>query len=249
MDNLWITSGDQLVRWTARLGGVEDPERLLEWLLTVVGAGERHRVHEVLAAPASGFDAGRDGALADVLARRFAEGGTVDLGHFGSSGVAEVDGARLRASALVAHADARGEVVEEPVEDLGALLRELRPADAADSPTRMLDCPPLWITGPLVDPARPPAAGVVAVRFVLRSDIWFPWVVGFLSDDFDGVPHHDNRPLARLHTPRLNAFLGEVREATLAAGGVWELDEEIRFTRPGIAHEGGIDLDAPRPVG
>lgn len=254
MDNLWITHGDQLVEWTAELSpAADDPTRLLEWLRRVLAAGQQNQVYEVLEAPLAGYRSDRDGALISVLKRRFDNEGILDLGHFASSGVRAVDGAFLRATARMAYADERGEVVENPVENLGAQLRALRPGDVAKATGLMVDCPPLDVVGPLIDLARPEQSlwrgrpGTVRVRFTLRTDIWFPWVIGFLAPIVDATPRYDNRPLAGRHTPRLNAFLAEVRAATLDLGGRWELDPEIRFTRPDMISEAGVHLDTPEP--
>jgi len=72
----------------------------------------------------------------------------------------------------------------------------------------------------------------VTVRSAIRSDIWFPWVLGFLSESTSDQEWFDNRPLATRHTRRLNAFLTAARQATLDAGGDWELNPEIKPWRP-----------------
>jgi hypothetical protein len=256
MDNLWITYGDQLVEWTAELTpAADDPAALFGWLRRVLTAGERDRAYEVHEAPLAGYRSPRDGALIDHLERRFAAEGVVDVGHFASSGMRAVDGGTLRVAALLAYADDRGEVVEAAVENLGGLLRRLRPGDVTESGGLMVDCPPIDLAGPLIDVARPDRsrwhgrAGLVRVRFTIRSDIWFPWVIGFLAPPVDVTRRHDNRPLAMRHTPRLNAFLAEARAATLELGGRWELDPEIRFALPGMISEEGVRLDVAAPHG
>ena len=254
MDNLWITYGEQLVEWTADLSpAADEPARLLGWIRHVLAAGEQNQVYEVREAPLAGFRSDRDGALTGCLDRRYAADGVVDLGHFASSGMRVVNGAVLRAVGRLAYAGDRGDVVEGEVDDLGALLRSLRPGDVATAGGLMVDCPPIDLTGPLLDVARPERSiwrgrpGVVSVRFTIRTDIWFPWVIGFLAPPVDMTRRHDNRPLASRHTPRLNAFLASVRAATLDLGGRWELDPEIRFGLPGMISEQGVHLDVAAP--
>jgi hypothetical protein len=56
-----------------------------------------------------------------------------------------------------------------------------------------------------------------------HSDNWYPYVMGAAHPLRDHVRMFDNIELALCHTPRLNAFLGEVADATRAAGGVFQL--------------------------
>jgi hypothetical protein len=246
VENLWITNGDWLVEWVADLSvAAGDPHRLLTWLRRVLEAGEQHEVYSVREAPLAGL---HSGSLFALLQQRFEHERVLDVGHFASSGVRRIDGRTLRVAARMAYADKRGDVVEDEVENLGELLRSLRPADVDSSAGLMVDCPPLDVAGPLLDLTHPERsvwrgpAGRVLARFSLRTDIWFPAVIGFLADTTDVTPAHDNRPLAERHTPRLNAFLAEVRAATLALGGRWELDEEIRFTRQDMIGTAGVVL-------
>lgn len=229
MDNLWVTNGDDVVEWTAELSEIE-PAALLGWVRHVLDAGVRHQVYEVVEAP------GYRGDLMTGIERRFTEDGVLDLCHFASAGMAPRDGVTLRVAALMAYAES-GEVVERRVENLGALLRALRPDDVDLSAGLMVDCPPIDLYGPLL---RSP--GPARVHFRLRSDIWFPWVLGFLADTFEVTPSHDNRPLAERHTPRLTAFLAEARTATEDVGGTWSLDEEVRFTRRDLVTEAGVSI-------
>ncbi|MDA0179051.1 hypothetical protein OJ997_01995 [Solirubrobacter phytolaccae] len=62
----------------------------------------------------------------------------------------------------------------------------------------------------------PPVSVSVSRDFVsitLMTDVWFPRVIGFLEEEWpDGML--DNSELAACHTPRLNAFLHAVRDAS-----------------------------------
>ncbi len=51
-----------------------------------------------------------------------------------------------------------------------------------------------------------------------------PWVVGFLERS-DYTAKFDNHELALRHSPRFNAFLAAVQQATLEADGQWYIDE------------------------
>jgi hypothetical protein len=98
-----------------------------------------------------------------------------------------------------------GIVREGEIADLGSLIRLLRPdvMDWADD--FMAHVPPV-----IVWQARS------RVRIDLPTDIWFPRVLGVLDGNAPSPPlspARDNSTLANCHTPRLNAFLNEVRRA------------------------------------
>jgi hypothetical protein len=57
-------------------------------------------------------------------------------------------------------------------------------------------------------------------EIILRSDIWFPRVVGWLDSE---EPFYDNSELSSLNTPRFNRFLQRTKELILNLGGKWEL--------------------------
>jgi hypothetical protein len=60
-----------------------------------------------------------------------------------------------------------------------------------------------------------------------------------------GTPKwYDNRKLAFCHTPRLNKFLGGVRESSQALGGTWSLSEAKGMARhySTMVHESGLVL-------
>lgn len=120
----------------------------------------------------------------------------------------------------------RDNSIEEVVtSDLGLLLRELRP-DRDRHVTR--SAPPVVVGGGsyFADQAEE-----ISVTIRLDSDIWFPQVVGLredVDDEADESPDsYDNSGLASRHTPRLNAFLADVRAATMAAHGEWHFDSHL----------------------
>lgn len=135
-------------------------------------------------------------------------------------------------------------IVEVVTSDLGRLLSELRPER---SRTVVRSAPPVVVVGGAYDVDR--AEGIcISVR--LDTDIWFPRVCGMhedLEEDMEEFPEsYDNVELARRHTPRFNLFLREVRAATLAAGGTWELSDPggISVNYQGAWNLDGIELRA-----
>jgi hypothetical protein len=87
--------------------------------------------------------------------------------------------------------------------------------------------------------------GVIDVD--LRTDIWFPRILGILDGNAPlppAPPSRDNTMLANGHTPRLNAFLADVREAARALGGTWRLKPVDGLPRyAAMTDELGVVLD------
>lgn len=258
MTNHWVTSGDQFAGWVADFtSAAPTPAQLIDWMCDVITAGERAQILRYDEAPLIDYDRSRDGPLVDVLRHRLETSGVADVGHFASSGVAVVpavangpSGSKLLCAGRVAYEDRGGSVVEEEVTDLGALLGELRPELGPEAGPFMIACPTVQLSGPLVggDPATDPRW--IRVSLAIRTDIYFPWVIGpFDTERFDPDARFDNHQLADRHTPRLNAFLAVAQDATRRLGGRWELDDEQRFTLPGLLTDAGIDLTVqPRPA-
>jgi hypothetical protein len=257
MRNYWVTRDEPLATWVADLTARRhDPEALIRWLGAVLGAGEECRVYTVHEAPSADYRREEAGPFADLLDPLFRSTGAIDLFQFSNWRPASAEGPRFRVTARMAYFDQEGRITEEDVEDLGLLLRRLRPADVDTAAGLMARCHPLEVEGPridFIDPERSVWAlkvDRVRIRFRLFSDIWFPWVLGFLEENFDLGTAHDNRPLAERHTTRLNRFLSEAAGITQQVGGNWGLDEEDshRGLLPTLEAT-GIRLDVGPPGG
>lgn len=129
-------------------------------------------------------------------------------------------------------------IVEVVTSDLGMLLSELRPKRYRKV---VRGAPPVVVVGGSYDVDR---AEEICVSVRLDTDIWFPRVCGMhddLDEDMEEFPEfYDNAELARRHTPRFNLFLREVRAATLAAGGTWELSDPGGIS---VNYQGAWNLD------
>jgi hypothetical protein len=143
----------------------------------------------------------------------------------------------LRVSGRVAWFEDGPEPVEGVVDDLGALLERLRPEDVeAAAGGFMIHTPPLTVF-----------EGGGRLHLQVHSDIWLPWVPGFLSEDFTTGSWFDNRPLARRHTPDLNALLARLAEG----GATVALEEDLTYgvLRDQVGDRGVLlDVPAPGPV-
>lgn len=195
-----------------------NPESLITFGHTLAEAGKRHAVWDVQRLPgATNFDA-TQGTFEEYLREAVRTRQRVPLPQ-------DVrPGDDLWAPARVAFY--RGdEIVQDEIGNLGELLRNLRPEKDTMSAR---SASPVTIRGVSV-PVEYEEEVVVEIR--LDTDIWCPRVIG-LGEPDDGEEHpdsYDNRALAEIHTPRLNAFIGEVRAATLATGGRWKTWEPDGF--------------------
>jgi hypothetical protein len=253
--NRWITRDEPLVSWFADLSPLQnEPERLWSWLRAVLEAGEQQQVYVVRETPKANYSFKRDGPFVSFLERRFRQSGDIDLFHFAYSGMQRIGGTRFSTVARMAYYEADGQLTEAEVDDLGALLRRLRPEGLDLAPAFVKHSEPIVIGGPIVNADHPTRSvfirryNPIRIDFALLSDIWFPWVPGLLEDSYNIDSMYDNHALSLLHTPRLNRFLSYVREQTLAVGGAWGLDKELSDPELDfMLLREGINLGAPLP--
>jgi hypothetical protein len=258
MRNLWVTQNEPMATWIAHLSPLRhEPQRLLDWLQTVLEAGEEYAVYMVREAPLANYEWDKNGSLPTYLEAQFHQTGNLDLFHFASSGLRQINQSRYRAFARLAYYDLDGCLVETDVDDTGMLLRYLRPDDVDVAAGLMSRCLPLSITNGSKINFRDSKDSIwdlkvdqIRIRFSIMSDIWLPWVRGFLEEVFDPERRYDNRSLALRHTPRLNRFLSLVSDKTLELGGSWELDsEDSRRNLSYMLGSSGIHLDVEPPGG
>jgi hypothetical protein len=219
----WFAQPDSYIAgWEADAAGHE-----LELARGIVNAGERHEVFRIVTVPVGGgkpepFDYP---AHLERGARPFA-----------LTPEEAPAGRRFATPGRICWEEPDGRLVDGEVADLGPLLMRLRP-DAAPWAAElfMAYVPPVVVQ---------PLSG--AFNIVLRTDIWFPRILGVLDGNAPlppAEPSRDNTRLARCHTPRLNAFLADVRETALALGGSWRpLPVEGLSRYASMTDAGGIVL-------
>ena len=239
--NRWITFvNDTIVGWVAFLPApCNGLEPLLRFATKVVDAGERHSVYRVVRLAAKHVYEPGSQSFAEYLRTQARDRGRVPLFPEDPG-----PGRDLWTPARVAFC--RGSaVVEEEVGDLGALLRELRSDQIESCGMFMRSASPVTVLG-----ASYPLDWSREARIIIRldTDLWFPEVIGLMEDfpDEGTKPDfYDNRQLATRHTPRLNAFLGEIRRTTLELGGRWEKLEVdgIGFNYARMWDESGILIE------
>jgi hypothetical protein len=205
--NHWITFvGHTVVGWQAVLPPPRgDATGAVRFGAALVDAGKRHAVWDTQA-----FASGA--AFAEHVRVAATERGRIPMQLRGVTG----DAATM--ARLAVYRD--DQIVEEDVADVGALLASLR-SGRPSSTTR--GTPAVVVLGPSIALDH---AGELRIEIRLDTDIWFPSVMGFdepIPDDGDPPDSYDNRALAERHTPRLNAFLGEVAREVTTLGGRWEV--------------------------
>jgi hypothetical protein len=254
MKNLWIQTEHAFATWTADFTEVNKrPEAILEFVQAAVNAGVRHRVADVVEAQTIDYRRDRDGALADVLARRFHRDRILDL--FGFTGSAMLPGLPRSSTTetRLSYFDAHDRVVDDTVTDLGAVLEALEPAPGVIPNGFKTHYPAVRLTGwryEQIGRSVPRGRLPIAAFFAIHSDIWFPWVFGSAHPWTDHRRMFDNRELANRHTPRLNAFLAEVAEAARRVGGSFGVyDDETSGRARAWVDDQGVRLDWMPPDG
>jgi hypothetical protein len=124
------------------------------------------------------------------------------------------------------------------------VLRDVRPELLALrpelDPTSVPHADALSINGPLFLDRD----GPVDVSISIDTDLWFPRVVGIHDDSDDGpMRWYDNSALASRHTPRLNRFLGGVRELAAALGATWSHEATGNRNYTEMVNDNGVDLE------
>lgn len=261
--NYWATYKDHLVRWMSELPppaqlGIE---RVFDFARQILAAAEREQVMRVVEVhhpwpfkPDNGW------TWLDHIRRLFEREGVVEL--FPKGGPAPMPEGRLRLPARLAYY--RGNrIVEEDVEDLGLLLRNLHsPVPEEEGLRGRYSTTPIRLSGYSRSfegsaPGKAPAEDGLHISLALQTDIWFPRVIGANVGDGlgrldEGHPARgrdllmDNSALASRHTPRLNRFIQTLRDAILALGGTWYFEsKETHFRYLPMIYDGGINLDYP----
>jgi hypothetical protein len=217
--NHWFTfPGDFIVRWGAYLPPPRGTiDKLVQFGVRIADAGKRHAVYRVVRLPGR-FPYDADQQPFESHLREVAQQyGRVPL----FPGEANPHPTGLWTPARIAFY--RGDViVEEEVGNVGALLRDLRPEQIETRVAVMRSASPVAVIGSHV---RIDETREVLVEVRLETDIWFPWVLGMVDDypqEGQKPERYDNRALAERHTPRLNAFLAELRQLAADLGGRWE---------------------------
>jgi hypothetical protein len=254
MRNLWVQVEEPFVVWTARLGAiVSQPERIRSIVDAIVQAGSTHQVFRPEAAPVVGFDRSRDGDMGSFLAQQWERTAVVDACFFTGAAMDPDHPRSSRVCARMATFDRTDAVEETDTADLGRVLRALEPVPGSISDGFTRPFPPVRITGPRLsyekrqgvlslasNPADP------AILIALHSDIWFPFVFGSSHPSADYKRMFDNRVLAEIHTPRLNAFIRAVTSAVVDAGAEWGIDQAGKNSARWL-DASGIHVDANPP--
>ena len=213
-------------------GGVE---KLLRFASGLLEAGEQENVYRVVQTDASKpFTETHKYSYVEHLVEVMERTNILPL-FSGEGGLIPIGNGQLQALSKVCYYDLSGSLIEAEITDLGLLLKQLRPEKVEHSIGYMSHIAPITVSGLTKIDVQNTRNNPVYISIKLETDIWFPWVVGFLEDCEPPLSLNDmfdNRELALQHTPRLNRFLSSVFNLVQELDGEWELsesDEECSF--------------------
>lgn len=254
MINYWVARDEPpFAAWRAKMPAPTTPAivaQIFEVAKHILQVGAEQAVYEVQqTATPPGFHQAQNGSYAQFLNEQKAAGQPLSLFHHASGVGSGADG-QLVTPARLCYFKVDGVVAEASVNDLGALLRELRPTDREWGSSYMARVAPVTITSlPLRVVSKTVTAPPFVITIELFSDIWFPQVLALLEDSqpAPNLPRiwYSNAKLAALHTPRLNRFLEATQAQVALVGGSWEIVAPVGTARhyaPQV-HQTGIRLD------
>lgn len=234
MRNFWVQRENPFAVWyadvTPLLGA---PEELLVLLKRVYEAAAQARLLLPVACDPSGD-----------MSRRWEAERTIDVFRLG----------RARVEADLAWYSADDVVNEGRVADLGKLLASLEPTPGSiELSNRVPGSPPVDMRGSRISYAgsapSPRLPYGEKISITLRSDIWFPYVLGHAHPHFDSEHYFDNRELASRHTSRLNELLGTIERLVSEAGGTLTLDrDDMHALYAPWLSDRGVNEDGPQPA-
>jgi hypothetical protein len=245
--NYWVATNYAFAVWRAQFITGQDEQgiqQILNFVREVIRAGEKEEVFRLLEIgqpyPIYHFDI--DGLYVDFLKKHVQANSTIPLFELGTFIYPSSEGGQLRTPGKICYYTSEQEIAESEVENVGTLLRQLRPDDDEIVAGFMMPIAPLHISGRISQVGEKQR---ITVSISVHTDIWFPWVMGVLEEDYSAKSNqsrYDNRALATCHTPRLNHFLTRIRETTLELGGTWEIDTDAP-SYMSMVTEMGISLE------
>jgi hypothetical protein len=231
MKNYWTTLKNSAAAcWFITLPpvGSVGVERLLRFASGLLEAGEQENVYRIVQTGGSEpFDGTHKYSYVEHIVEVMERTNILPL-FSGEGGFSPTENGQLQTLSKVCYYDLSGSLVEAEIKDLGLLLKQLRPEKAEHSMGYMSHIAPITVSGLTKIDVQNARNNPVYISIKLETDIWFPWVVGFLEDREPPSSLHDmfdNRELALQHTPWLNRFLSSVYNLVQELDGEWELNE------------------------
>jgi hypothetical protein len=253
MLNFWASQEYPFAGWRGKFpleAGLSNLERQLAFLVKVHEVAEQESVRQAIEPPRehSKYLENSDSRYTHVQYLR---------AYYTQTG--EVSHGLSPSTTRLCYYNLEGDLVEGDIEDTGELLKILHPDKersrfmSYEDPVRLIVTPERVsslgkVNTLLAEDTDVGEERTIDVSIQLNSDIWFPWVAGFLEErrtHGSNNDKYDNRELAQCHTPPLNRFISTVRELVLEYGGIWRIDYPdpfIGFYAPMITEQ-GILLD------
>lgn len=204
-----------------------------DWQYDVLKATERRRIHRFLEVDWLDYDRARDGDFLQVLS---ASPDCLErLTRALLPGVVFDNSLRAVASSIVSVTATNGADLTTETADLSAVAL----ASGIERPRYQS---PTLITGGIADDEEH-----IEFDFDFTYDAFLPWPPYPREYRLASSPAYaDNRHLARLNGPRVNAFLADVHRATLLAGAVWSRSGWVSKYEFQLDDD-GVRLDAMPP--
>jgi hypothetical protein len=253
MLNFWASMEAPFAGWYGKFppeAGLGNPDRQLSFLVKVYEFAERECVYQVVEPPNT-YSEYLDGSSICTYAQFL-------QAHYAKTG--KLSYALPYSTTRLCYYDLEGDLVESDIEDTGELLERLHPDKEHRRFNMSYEVPAEIrvyrhrvsssekVNIPYTQSIDAAEGQTIDLSIMLHSDIWFPWVVGWLEKRpaFGSKnDKYDNRELAQCHTPRLNRFISTVRELVLEYGGNWVIaypPPDTGFYSPMVTEQ-GILLD------
>ncbi|MCI0701857.1 MAG: hypothetical protein L0241_12305 [Planctomycetia bacterium] len=222
--NRWTVYREPIATWVADLSTVQKrPDRLLDWVVSVLQAGETSDFGRI--ASASGDSHKPPRAEAEQFCRtKYEAASKLDLLNFLWPNIHS----QYWVESLVWYYDRSGNLTQSWTTDLSRILHDSSSSELARSLDDVI-APPIEVYGMEIDYARgEPIPNYAMVSFSIASDIWFQTIIDHDQCEMPGRTV-TNLDLHQLNAPRLNRYLQVLKKVTLELGGRWSLDTDNQY--------------------
>jgi hypothetical protein len=130
----------------------------------------------------------------------------------------------IKLTSLISYYESQLKIRQKYVVNLGQILAEVRAKDKPLYGTKFMGkVPPISVV------FIHTAGNDFELRIILRTDIWFPWVVGFMEKQpaQDTSKMYDNRRLAFWHTTHFNNFITRLQETAMKLDSLWQSNVDM----------------------
>lgn len=223
--NYWIANDEAFATWSIEFPAITTEREVLqlaEYQIEILEFAAELEIFTVYGTPSPDkYEFTEKMTYPEFLRRQLRSTGTMPFFRFRPK-VGDVDQRYFDTRCRISYVDHSDNIVDRQVKNIGDLLRDLRSTDISRSaPSYASNISPVTIWGNEYNLLNQTGTNNDIWFYIdLRTDIWFPQVIGFMDyDTKEGKSPYDNSHLALRHTPRLNTFLSKAHELTELYGG------------------------------